>query len=409
MRILKLMAENFKKLKVVEITPQGNIVTISGKNGAGKSSVLDAIVVALGGKNVAPKKPIREGQDKAVIVVQTEDYVVTRKFSAAGSYLEVKNAEGFKASSPQAVLDKVVGAIAFDPLAFISKSDREQRQVLIELMGVDLAAFDTKIATLTEHRKQLMAQKKTAEVDVARLPKHMDTPAEEVSVASLLSQLNKANAVNKEYNNLREEADRQLSALVHLNEELKQLQAKIASMEKVTQETQGKLATMKRIDVTEIEKRADELAVTNRKVRENQEWGKVQAQIDKLAEQIHADYQAIQEAEAEKARALTGAAMPLPGLSVDESGVLYDGIPLSQVNHARQMEISVAIGMALNPDLRVMLLNGNGLDSSTLATIEKMAKDHDYQLWEEVMDETGKVGIVIEDGMVKPRKEPVKV
>ena len=49
MKILKLTAENFKKLSAVEITPDGNVVVISGKNGAGKSSVLDAIEAALCG------------------------------------------------------------------------------------------------------------------------------------------------------------------------------------------------------------------------------------------------------------------------------------------------------------------------------------------------------------------------
>ena len=47
MRILKLTAENVKRLKVVEITPRGDLVQISGRNGQGKTSVLeDGIVVA---------------------------------------------------------------------------------------------------------------------------------------------------------------------------------------------------------------------------------------------------------------------------------------------------------------------------------------------------------------------------
>ena len=43
MKILELRAENIKKLVAVEIKPDGNIVEITGKNGAGKTSVLDSI------------------------------------------------------------------------------------------------------------------------------------------------------------------------------------------------------------------------------------------------------------------------------------------------------------------------------------------------------------------------------
>ena len=63
MRIVQFHAENFKRLGLVEITPEGNLVTIGGKNGQGKSSVLDAIFVALKGRAVAPPKPIRAGEE----------------------------------------------------------------------------------------------------------------------------------------------------------------------------------------------------------------------------------------------------------------------------------------------------------------------------------------------------------
>ena len=43
MKIVSLKAENVKKLKVVEIKPDGSIVLVTGANGSGKSSVLDSI------------------------------------------------------------------------------------------------------------------------------------------------------------------------------------------------------------------------------------------------------------------------------------------------------------------------------------------------------------------------------
>ena len=49
MRIISLQAENIKRLKAVEITPEGDIVVIAGRNGQGKTSVLDSIWYALGG------------------------------------------------------------------------------------------------------------------------------------------------------------------------------------------------------------------------------------------------------------------------------------------------------------------------------------------------------------------------
>ena len=58
-KILKLQAENIKRLKAIEITPEGHVMVVGGKNGQGKSSTLDAIWYALGG---AGALPCRAGQ-----------------------------------------------------------------------------------------------------------------------------------------------------------------------------------------------------------------------------------------------------------------------------------------------------------------------------------------------------------
>jgi len=72
MRVISLRAENFKRLQAVEIHPDGAVIEVRGRNGQGKSSLLDSICAALGGADVAPKKPIREGADRAEIVVDAD-------------------------------------------------------------------------------------------------------------------------------------------------------------------------------------------------------------------------------------------------------------------------------------------------------------------------------------------------
>jgi recombinational DNA repair ATPase RecF len=43
LKIYKLTAENFKRLKAVSIEPQTDVVAVTGRNEQGKSSTLDAI------------------------------------------------------------------------------------------------------------------------------------------------------------------------------------------------------------------------------------------------------------------------------------------------------------------------------------------------------------------------------
>ncbi len=61
MKIVELKVENFKRVIAVEITPYGNTILIKGKNGQGKSSILDAIMAAICGSKAIPPRPLREG------------------------------------------------------------------------------------------------------------------------------------------------------------------------------------------------------------------------------------------------------------------------------------------------------------------------------------------------------------
>ena len=79
MKIVELQAENVKRLKAVEITPDGTMQVIGGRNAQGKSSVLDAIWLALGGGKASKETPlpIRDGEDKASVRLDLGDLVVT--------------------------------------------------------------------------------------------------------------------------------------------------------------------------------------------------------------------------------------------------------------------------------------------------------------------------------------------
>lgn len=77
-RIFGVQADNFMRLRSASIRfdPEGHLAVVSGENEAGKTSLLQAIWVALGGPKVAPSDPVHGDADKAEIVldlVPTDD------------------------------------------------------------------------------------------------------------------------------------------------------------------------------------------------------------------------------------------------------------------------------------------------------------------------------------------------
>jgi len=173
MKIVKLVAENFKRLKAVEIEPDGSLVIIRGENGAGKSSVIDSIWAALGGKNACPDKPIRDGEDKATISLDLGDYVVTRTFTPKDTYLAVRTRDGATLPNPQKMLDGIIGAVGFDPFEFSRKPAKEQAKTLASVAGLDFAE-------LNAERKAAYDSRTEANREVKRFEALVDTKAAEL-------------------------------------------------------------------------------------------------------------------------------------------------------------------------------------------------------------------------------------
>lgn len=103
----------------------------------------------------------------------------------------------------------------------------------------------------------------------------------------------------------------------------------------------------------------------------------------------------------QRQKVLESTPMPIPGLTFDDNELIYNGIPLIQCSDGEKLMVSMAISMALNPTLRVLRIkDGSLLDAGNRQILKKMIKDQDYQLWFESVDDTGKVGIYIEEGHV---------
>jgi DNA polymerase III epsilon subunit-like protein len=85
MKIVKLTAENVKRLRAVEITPDDTVQIVTGRNAQGKTSVLDAIWLALCGGPVV---------DPFVIDKQTSRRRGSRKLIDTAAYFGVPIEDG---------------------------------------------------------------------------------------------------------------------------------------------------------------------------------------------------------------------------------------------------------------------------------------------------------------------------
>lgn len=414
MKIITLTAENVKRLTAVEITPSGSIVQVTGKNGSGKSSVLDAIYYALAGGKALPRTPVRRGAETATIKLDLGEIKVTRKFTAAGgTSLAVESAAGARYSSPQRMLDELVGAISFDPLEFARLDPKDQFDQLraIAKVDVDLDVLAGKNKTDFERRTEInkAAKAARAQADGLRVPDGL--PADAPDAKALLDRLQEAHthnaAVARQQEAARAAAD-QAKAMAKQVEQMKlqleELQEAIVEGEKKIDEASRRANTPTEAPIDTADIRAQIDAVEKIKVGLQARDRKAQlvAEADRLEAQAKELTDAIEARNKAKDDALAAATMPVEGLSLGEGIVLFDGLPFDQASSAAQLRTSVAIAMAANPKLRVLRVKDGGLlDDDGMQMLKGMADAADYQVWIETVHASGPVAIEMVDGHAK--------
>ena len=402
MKIIELRAENVMRLKAVEITPDGTVQVIGGRNAQGKSAVLNAIWLALGGGKASKETPlpIRDGEDKASVRLDLGDLVVTRSWTRKGTSLKVENAEGAQYKSPQSMLDALVGQLSFDPLAFTRLSPKEQREALLDLvdLDVDLDALDAEAKQVYQQRTDVGRQGK-AIGDIPAIDD--DLPKNEESMSEWVQRLGEAQETENYLATTSVQLDNAEVDIRNAEAEIARLESLIETRTKEAKHLQQVLADTERPDLQMIQLKIGSVEDTNAKIRANNAAKARLREKVELRERYSALTDRLTELDEQKASALASASFPVAGLSFNESGVLYNGVPLSQASSAEQIRVSLAMGMALNPKLRVLMIkDGSLLDADSLQAIRDQVAEGDFQLWLEIVNPDDPTAVIIEDGQV---------
>lgn len=427
LRIIRLQANNVLRLTAIDLHPDGQTVVLGGENGAGKTSVLNAIAYLLGGKSALPPMPLRRGEGRGSIEVDLGDLIARRTFTAnGGGTLTVRNREGAVYPSPQAILDKLVGDLSFDPLAFTRMSGREQAEMLRRLTGMDFTGLDATRAEIYAARTEAGRELRVMEGQLAGSPEPAgNVPDAEVSIAKLTGDLLTAQQTLQDNARTRQQAvdamneARVAAAQVQtIEDRIDQLRKELAQAE-ITLETwweshtamcERSEAAAKRAnalvdpELAPIESSLRGAEELNRRVRAAAQRRKIERDADSKREEIESLTAAIREMDAEKEAMLAAAPFPVEGLGfdVEGGGVTLNGIPFEQASATEQLMVSLAMGAALNPRLRVLLVrDASLLTPKNRAVLIAWCERVGMQGWIEMAGESGEVTVVIENGAVR--------
>lgn len=399
-KINKLEIENVKRVKAVKMEPSpSGLTVIGGKNNQGKTSVLDAIAWALGGDRYRPSTAQRNGSvlPPALHVVLSNGIIVERK--GKNSDLKVIDPDGKKAG--QQLLNSFVEQLALDLPKFMDASAADKAKTLLQVIGVgdklwELERQEHEVYNQRHAIGQIGDQKAKFAKEMPYFP---DAPKEPVSASELIRQQQAILTQNGENQRKREHLVSLERQRADIAQQLEALNAKYAQVCHDCEIAKLSAQDLQDQSTAELEDNIAQVDEINRKVRSNLDKDKAEDDAREYARQYEGLTSKLEDIRKAKMDLLQSADLPLPGLSVQDGELTYNGYRWDNMSGSDQLKVATAIVRKLNPQCGFVLLDKlEQMDTDTLRDFGAWLEQEDLQAIATRVSTGDECAIIIEDG-----------
>ena len=409
-KINSLELDDVKRIRAVKLEPSENGLTIiGGKNNQGKTSVLDAIAWALGGDKFRPSGAVREGSTVPPhLKVKLSNGIIVER-CGKNSDLKVTDETGKRGG--QQLLNAFISSFALDLPKFMELSSKDKANVLLQIIGVGdkLFEYDREESKLYNRRLEIGRIAEQKAKYAAELPEYESIPKEPVSASELIRQQQEILAKNGENQRKRERAEQLKAAFSNISNRIEMLRSQLSELEK----QQSDIAEDMRIaelsaaelhdeSTDELENNIRNIEALNIKIRSNLDKEKAEMDAKQYKDEYDSLTGMIENIRSERKKLLDNAPLPLPGLSVENGELTYNGAKWDCMSASEQLRVSAAIVRKLNPECGFVLMDKlEQMDIDTLNEFGKWLEAEGLQAIATRVSTGGECSIIIEDGYVK--------
>jgi energy-coupling factor transporter ATP-binding protein EcfA2 len=402
MRISKIHIQNILGISELDFEP-GAICEVTGKNGSGKTSVLEAIKSIISSGHDATLLRAGEKHGEAVIIL-SDGTEIGKRITAADSDRFVTNGAGEVVKKPATVIASLTDLLAVNPVQFLSAPAKDRARILLETMPLEAdvpklaaimkaasvdkpigaggrhalvvidAARQAVFETRTGVNRAITEKKGTIAQLTATLPPPSD--AEVGDATALMEAAAKLDSardaeiqrVNTKVGAIISEGEARIQILRDEAEKIAaEFRAKIEAEQTGIQNLKGKAATQ---NTATREKHAQERAGITAQIATIQETAKMAARYavtrDNIAAmsgalqalQDEADSQTAALEEIDEYKLALLSELPIPGLTVVEGDIFRDGIPFDRLNEAQRVTIAIDLAKLRAGELKLMIVDG---------------------------------------------------
>lgn len=418
--VVGVEVSDFHRIRVarLEYVPGEGLVRVTGKNGAGKTSLLRAVRAALGGAGEMLPASIREGAEDGALIRLTlsNGFTVTRRSTPANpkGYLTVEGPDGGKHA--QRKLNEWLGPHSFDPLAFFDLPDARQGEILMNL-GDDPNLSGRLEELRAEH--QALYNERTPHISDERrcraVPKPEGERPKPVDTAGEMKRLAELQTLQRE----QEEEQRALKSLqdtiADCDRRITETRAQLEALEARRSEFVEEQAALEQAyhshtdmtpEVEAVTARISEADAVNASLEPWKRWDEAQTALQAAVDEVQRLTHAMKDLEAKQRSLVEEAGIPVPGVTFEDGRPLLNGRPLQVASGGERIRMAVSVALAVDPQLRICLVDeANDLDPESMEELDGLAREHDFQIWACRIGLEGPGEVIVEDGEARVPEE----
>lgn len=138
---------NIGGIDEIEFHPSGGVTLIDGKNGIGKTSILNGIkYLSEGGHDPSLLK--NGSEDGEVTLILSDKTEITKRITREESTLVIRDAQRRVKTAPKTYLNSLLDTWGVDPLKFLREKPKDRVQMLLQAIPIELT--DEHKATIRE-------------------------------------------------------------------------------------------------------------------------------------------------------------------------------------------------------------------------------------------------------------------
>jgi len=388
MNVTQIKIKNILGIEDLTITP-GAVTKITGKNGSGKTSTLEAIKAALKGGHDATL--LRNGAEKGEVVILFDDGgQITKTITADRSEVKVRQ-DGRLVKNAATALDELRDAVSVNPIEFLTADRKRRLQILLESIHFDItdeqlsdaAGFQCRVgsdalAMVDTVRKGVFDERTGINRAIKEKANTIDQLSQSVPqnvVGDVDAELAKMQTVDIQLN---EAMNLEISKVNQSEaERIQKLRDEIEGIQKWATEQRDSIKSLFHTKIAPVIERRTQLQeqLKNKAAFEQQKKviEDMEAGLESLNEELQQKNEALDRIDVLKASMLE--TLPIPGMTIQDGDIFIEDVPFDRLNNSNQIKVCMQLAAQRAGDLKLICVDGlEALDQERFDRFVEAAK-----------------------------------